>query len=170
MERTQYFSIGYVKKSFGNEGLVSIDVEDQAIDLLDELKHVFIYLDGAYIPFFIDHVDEKTGLVLKFDEVDSPEAAGKLSNKKIYITEDQFGKGGHSMLSINTELDGYTIYNDGKLLSEVIDVEEYPSQLMVKIKVNGEEKLIPLVEDFIEKIDNKKKLIYLRLPEGLLDL
>jgi 16S rRNA processing protein RimM len=170
MQRTTYFNVGYIKKPFGNEGYIAIDLNDEALDMIDDFAHFFIYLDGAYIPFFIETYDEKSEIIIKFEEVDNPEQAAKLSNHKIYITEDQFGGGNPNAFSIHTELENYAIYNNGALIGKVDNVEEYPSQLMMYFSYKGNIKLIPLAEDFIEKIDNKKKELYLSLPEGLLDL
>ena len=38
------------------------------------------------------------------------------------------------------------------------------------IEHQGREVLVPVVDDFIEKVDKKNREIRLRLPEGLLDL
>ena len=49
------------------------------------------------------------------------------------------------------------------------DIFETPQQLLAQVTYQEKEILIPLNEDFIIKIDNKKKSISLQLPDGLID-
>ncbi len=57
----------------------------------------------------------------------------------------------------------------GKIgIIEEIDDKTLNTLFLIK---NGEEEIIvpPATEDFIEKVDPKKKIVYVNLPEGLLD-
>ena len=47
---------------------------------------------------------------------------------------------------------------------------EQPHQLLCRIEIETKEVLIPLHEDTIIKIDQKKKQIIVDLPEGLLEI
>jgi 16S rRNA processing protein RimM len=65
---------------------------------------------------------------------------------------------------------GYTIVNAGVEIGVISEIEEYPQQEMATINYNKKDILIPLNEQFIIKLDNKKKVIEMELPEGLLEL
>jgi 16S rRNA processing protein RimM len=169
MDKPQYFSIGQIKKPFGNQGFLSIDLNEEAYEIIDSLKHIFIYLDGAYIPFFIESIDEKSDLIIKLEEVENPEHGSKITNHKIYVTQDQIGDES-TLIELQTDMIDYKVYNYDNLLSTIKDLEAFPSQLMALIEYKGEDKMIPLVEEFIKTIDHKKKAIYLELPEGILEL
>jgi 16S rRNA processing protein RimM len=170
MERTQYFSIGFLKRPYANAGHIACVINEHIEDIIYDLKHVFIYLDGAYIPFFLESVTEKGDIILKFDDVENPESAVKLSNKPLYITENQFGKFDRNELSTKGDLVGYKVYDNGLFLNEIIATEVFPSQVMIRLEINGVEKLLPLVNEFIINIDNKTKEVFLNLPEGILEL
>jgi 16S rRNA processing protein RimM len=40
----------------------------------------------------------------------------------------------------------------------------------LRIDINGKEALIPVHEETLEKIDKRKKQVFLHLPDGLLDI
>ncbi|GAC1389669.1 MAG: hypothetical protein NVSMB45_19350 [Ginsengibacter sp.] len=42
--------------------------------------------------------------------------------------------------------------------------------MLCKIILNGNEALIPVNEEFLDKIDKKGRKVYLSLPDGLLDI
>ena len=63
---------------------------------------------------------------------------------------------------------GMNIYTDKKI-GEVIDVVNNGAQNLLIIKYNNKKFYIPNVDLFIKKIDNKNKIIYINLIEGLLD-
>ena len=41
---------------------------------------------------------------------------------------------------------------------------------MAEFKYNEKDVMIPLVDDFITRMDTAQRIIYLNLPEGLIDL
>jgi 16S rRNA processing protein RimM len=170
VKRKEYYPIGHLKKPFGNHGHVTLDVKEEFDEYLEEFEHVFLYLDGSYIPFFIEEIDEKTDLMIKLEEVNNPESASKLSGKKIYITQDQIDEDLSISLSKYGELLGFEVYDNKILLGKILEVEEYPSQIMIKVSFKGKEILLPLVDSMIVSIDNDAKQIRLDLPEGILEL
>ncbi len=169
-KRTQYFAVGFLKRPFANSGSLSMVMNDNLEELIYDLEHVFIFVDGSYLPYFIENVEEKVDCIIKFEEVDNPETATTLSNKKIYITEDQFGDYDPTEISMNGDLVDYKVFNQKEFVGLVKNVEIFPSQIMINVDVNGFDKLIPLVPTFIIDINNKKEEILLDLPEGILDL
>lgn len=69
-------------------------------------------------------------------------------------------------------LAGWTVADEAAgRVGVVLRVEERPAQsLLVVGRDDGEEVLVPLVEEFIVGIDERRELVELRCPEGLLDL
>jgi 16S rRNA processing protein RimM len=49
-------------------------------------------------------------------------------------------------------------------------VIEQPHQLLCRIDWKGKEALIPIHEESLIKIDKKKKIVVVNLPDGLLDV
>lgn len=60
--------------------------------------------------------------------------------------------------------------NAGEEIGEIVEVIEQPLQVLCKIIYHGNEALIPIHEESLEKIDKKKKQVYVNLPDGLLEI
>ena len=56
------------------------------------------------------------------------------------------------------------------LLGVISEVDQTTENVLFVIPTKNDELLIPAGEEYIEDIDHDKKIIYVRLPEGLLDL
>ena len=52
----------------------------------------------------------------------------------------------------------------------ITDVVENTAQNLFVIEHDEKEFLVPAVEAFIQRIEHPEKIVYLELPEGLLDL
>jgi 16S rRNA processing protein RimM len=170
MERPIYFPIGHIRKPFGTNGSLSVNINEDIEELIFELPHFFVFKYGQYLPYFIDEVHDKGDIIVKLDIIDSPQLASLLSGKKIYVTQDQISEEITVSVSKFGDIEGYMVFNDDIELGEVEEVIEYPSQLMIKINYNNNEKLLPLVNEFLINIDQKKKIIVLHLPDGILEL
>jgi 16S rRNA processing protein RimM len=59
--------------------------------------------------------------------------------------------------------------NHGKI-GTITDVDQSTENILFVIETDDDEILIPAVEEYITDIDHEKKIIRLRLPDGLLDL
>lgn len=70
------------------------------------------------------------------------------------------------------ELVGFDVYTEDKLIGKVIAFENFGGGDLMKIKLidtgNEEETYIPYRKEFIERIDEKEKRIYVKVIEGLL--
>ena len=55
-------------------------------------------------------------------------------------------------------------------LGEIREVIEQPHQVLCRIDLNGKEALLPVNESTLVKVDQPARLVYLDLPDGLLDL
>ena len=69
-------------------------------------------------------------------------------------------------------LSGYKVLlQDGNLLGVITEVISNPGQLILNvISENNRDMLIPLHEDFIVKVDKRKKILVMDIPEGLTEI
>jgi 16S rRNA processing protein RimM len=166
----EFVKIGKVVKRFGVKGMLKVYVEDPYLKTIESCRAFFFNLDGSMVPFIIERrngdIEEWT---IKLKRIDSPEDAKIISGHDVFIEKAELV--GSSLVSLDNDLEGYEIHHNlGKKL-DVISIETYPKQLMLKCRrdQNGDENiLIPLVEDWIESIDQESKVISMELPEGLL--
>lgn len=168
---TNYCNIGKLVASFGVQGELVLQHHLGKKTALKGLDVIFIEIKKAeMLPYFIRSARIKSDdeVYLQLDSVDSREAALKLTRKEVWLTEDRFHQ--YAAKSAPVSLLGFTLVNEGEPIGEVLEVIEQPHQLLCRIDLEGREALIPVHEATLQKIDKKKKLVHLRLPDGLLDI
>jgi len=167
----QYFKAGKLVAVHGLKGELILKHELGKKSSLKDVKAIFIEdKKDSFFPWFIETAKAKSAdeVLLKLETIDTREAAAKISQKEIWLTEEDFKK--LSAKSAPANLLGYTIINNKERLSEVLEVIEQPHQMLCRIEINKKEVLIPINESFLKKIDHKKKEVIVELPEGLLDI
>jgi len=163
--------LGRISKAHGFEGAVTVKLEKSFIEKIPEMESVFLEIEGKKVPFFIEESEYPGGdiLRLKFKGYDTVECINEFAGCRILISsanEESLDK------TINYIIAGYKIYiHDNTLLGTIKSVRENPGQSLLIIETSPEKEImIPLHEDFIISVDNKKKVIVMNLPEGLADI
>ena len=69
------------------------------------------------------------------------------------------------------ELVNFSAYNSKKLIGSISEILSLNKQnLMIIETEEKKEFFIPLVSDFIKKVDKKNRIVFFQLPDGLIDL
>ncbi len=179
-EPANILPVAKIVKSFGDDGRVVIRLSSQTKSDIKTKEPVFIYFDGLPVPFFIESITPKGNnqILVKFNGIDNWQSSEEICGELLYI-ERKAKKGSKQLSSEVDDLDsliGYAIISfDNKFKGEVSNFYEYPNNpcLGVKILYNGttgEEKLLPLVEEFIVSVNTRKREIVVKVPEGLFDI
>jgi 16S rRNA processing protein RimM len=168
---TEYFKIGKIVASFGLKGEVILKHNLGKKTSLKGLQTIFIEeRKQSFLPWFIESAKIKNDeeIYLKLLGIDVREQAIKLTQKEIWIPENDFKKFSATSSPIN--LLGYQIVENEKILGKILEVIEQPHQLLCRIEMAEKEVLIPLHEGTIKKIDRKNTQVIVELPEGLLEI
>lgn len=166
-----YNSIGKLSATHGVKGELLLQHCLGKKTSLKGLEVLFIeVMKEEMLPYFIQSARIKSAeeIYIKLDGVDTREAAQKLAQKEVWLTEEEFHK--YASKSSPFTLLGFHLVNEGEDIGEVLEVIEHPHQLLLRINLNGKEALIPVHEETLQKIDKRKKQAFLTLPDGLLDL
>ena len=166
-----YTSIGKLVASFGVNGDLILLHHLGKKTSLKGLEAIFIeVVKGEMLPYFIQSAKIKAEdeIYLRLEGVDNKEAAGKLRQKEVWLTEEDFQK--YSAKSAVISLLGFHLIDEGTDRGAILEIIEQPHQMLARIDLNGKEALIPLHEDSLQKIDKKKKQVHVILPDGLLDV
>jgi 16S rRNA processing protein RimM len=163
--------IGYIHKLHGVKGelMVLLTVS------LQSFEHDFLILeiDGIYIPFFIKSklIKKDHSILLTFEGISSAEKSKQLIGKTVYLPKHTAQIAIAPPKSEIHQLIGYTIIDRIKGEIGIIEaIEDTTENILFVISYKNTELLIPVVEEFIEKIDDRRKTIVTQLPVGLLDL
>jgi len=166
-----YFSIGKIAATHGLTGEVVLEHALGKKTDLKGLQTIFIEEKrDSFLPYFVESTSAKNEaeVYLKLEGFNNKESARRLSQKEVWLLKVDFDK--YAAKSSPISLLGYTMINEGEEIGEVVEVIEQPMQVLCKIIYKGNEALIPIHEESLEKIDKKKKLVFVNLPEGLLDI
>ena len=167
----EYFKIGKIVAVHGLKGELVLKHELGKKTSLKGLQTIFIEdKNKSFLPWFIESatVKNETEVYLKLEGIDSREQASKFSPKEVWLTEQDFKRFASKSSPVN--LLGYTIMNGKDSLGEILEVIEQPHQLLCRLEIKSKEVLIPLHEGSLQKVDHKKRLVLVDLPEGLLDV
>ncbi len=166
-----YFSIGKIAATHGLSGEVVLQHALGKKTDLKGLQTIFIEEKrDSLLPYFIEKTTIKNAaeVYIKLEGFNTKESARRLSQKEVWLLKSDFDK--YAGRSSPISLLGYIMIDKGQEIGEVIEVIEQPLQVLCKIMYKGNEALIPIHKESFEKIDKKKKQVYINLPEGLLDI
>ena len=169
--KSSVFPIGQIIKPHGVNGEMSFSFTSDVFDSEDVPYFVF-EKEGILVPFFLDEYRFKsnsTGL-LKLDGISTDDQAREFAGLTIYLPKTYLDK----VEDTEIELDyfaGFKLVDAEKgELGIISEVDQTTDNVLFVIPTADDELLIPAGEEYIEEIDHDKKIIYVRLPEGLLDL
>ncbi len=166
-----YFSIGKIVASHGLTGEIVLQHALGKKSDLKGLKIIFIEdKSDSFLPYFVESSSLKNDMevFIKLEGINSKESARRLNQKEVWLLKADFDT--YAGKSSPISLLGFMMVNEGQKIGDVIEVIEQPMQVLCKIIYKGNEALIPLHQESLKKIDQKKKEVHVVLPDGLLEL
>ena len=163
----ELIKIGKALKTHGYKGHLKVFIDEFYIDDFEDIKAVFI----NSLPYFITSKDinSDSQAIILLEDIDSKEKAHPLQGKDIFAKDDDLTE-----ILDGEEYDhlvGYEITdNSTGVVGTIAQIVEMPFQFLAKLMKDKKEILIPLNDDFILKIDEKKKRVEMELPDGFLDI
>ncbi|MBQ9173246.1 MAG: hypothetical protein IJV54_09260 [Bacteroidales bacterium] len=159
--------IAQVLKSNGTEGEIVMGFRDFVPEDIDLQEPVFIYFDGLPVPFFIESFAKKgsSKAIVRLTGMRNLEDAEEVVGRPVYGEDDIYGYEEEESLE---GLVGWTLLDeDGTKAGEVTDFEDIPGNPCIYVETASGQAMIPLHEDLILEMDEKKRSIRMRIPEGL---
>lgn len=157
--------IGYFSKTHGVKGHLILKANKDFY--FEDLRAVFIDSPTGLAPYFVKEVAaNNNGFIIELEDVDVVEKAKKFIGKQVHISADLIDEE-------EAEFDwmGYEIIDKTYgSLGTVFSVSDNGHQVLVSLKFKEKEVILPLVDDFIEKIDETEKKLFFNAPEGLIDV
>jgi len=122
------------------------------------------------LPWFIEGTRVKSDgeLFVKLEGLDTKEAARRVVQKEVWLTEADFAQFAGASAPIS--LVGFRMLDGKTDLGEILEVIEQPHQVLCRIDLEGKEALIPVHEQTLRKVDQRKREVHVELPDGLLDV
>ena len=137
-------------------------------------------ISAAFVPPVIDvprngtvtevHPDPKGGCVVFFDTVTDANTADALVGCYALVRREDLPD---DVLELQEGgIEGFTVVDaEAGAIGTAVSIHEMPGQHLLEVeRENGKTVLIPVVDEFLEGLDEEERCIYVNLPEGLLDL
>lgn len=172
MHKDDCFYLGKVvsKYSFKGEVLVKLDTDEP--EIYENMESVFVQLGQNLVPFFIDRcrLHKSALLRIDFEEVKDEAAANKILGAGLYLPLTMLPKLTGNKFYYH-EIIGFTLMDELHGDIGIIEaINDAASQVLFEAKKGTKELLIPLSDEIITKVDRENKTIYVKTPEGLVDL
>lgn len=162
------YRIGRLGKAHGIKGEVSFQFDDDVFDRV-EADYLILKVEGILIPFFIEEYRFRsdTLCLVKFEDINTSQRASELTGCEVYfpraLADDDKGEVTLAFLV------GYSIIDadKGTTVGTISAIDDTTANLLFCLD-NG--LLIPANDDLIVCISQEEKAVFMRLPEGLLNL
>lgn len=172
MQKKDCFYLGKIvrKHSFRGELVIKLDTDEP--ELYQNMDAVFVALRNNLLPFFIEKslLQKGNQLRVKFEDVDSEADAEMMLKSEVYLP-----------LNLLPKLEGNKFYyhevigfkmedvNHGDI-GVIFGINDTSAQPLFEVKKGDVELLIPMIDDFIKKVDRGTKTIVIEAPKGLIEM
>lgn len=172
MRKEECFYLGKIVSRHGYKGDLLAKLDSDEPDQYENMESVFVSLGGNLVPFFIKQARlHKSDLLrITFEDVQSESDADRLMGASLYLplailpplTGNKFYY--HEVLGFRLEDEQY---GDAGVIRAIND---QAAQALFVAEKDGKELLIPVSDNFISRVDREGRTIYIKTPEGLIDL
>lgn len=164
--------IGFFRKTHGVHGEVVLEYEEHYEYSVEEAERFFIELDGLLVPFFIEdeglRFRSAKSVIVNFEEVKTEAYAKRLIGQTawLYKTEIVDEPEEHADLLL-----GFTLIDEQRgVIGPIEDMDDFAGNIVLNVNFKGQELLVPYNEEMLVELDEMKKEITLKLPDGLIEL
>lgn len=166
-------NIGYIQKTFGFIGQVSLNLDVQMLKTSEFPKFLWFMRFGKPVPYLVTEfkVNKDKSVILNFEDITKEQDALHLKGLSCLVEDTLYDQYFEAEASYDYLLDFQVIDSNAGFIGTIVDVLENDNgHDTLQLDFNGKEVLIPFVDRIILKISEKKKEVLVDLPDGLLDL
>ena len=172
MRKEDCFYLGKIAKKFSFKGEVLIYLDTDEPELYENMESVFVEFNKNLVPFFIENssLHKNDFLRVQFEDVDTEEEADSILNCAVYLPLSMLPKLEGNKFYFH-EVIGFEI-EDKRLgvFGKIVSINDSSAQPLFEV-VNGTvEILVPMIDQFLVKIDRENKKVVMDLPEGLVEM
>tara|TARA_B100000809_G_scaffold157644_1_gene154903 strand:- start:6471 stop:6983 length:513 start_codon:yes stop_codon:yes gene_type:complete len=166
-----YTKIGTIITKHGFNGSLILKVSGKYSNNLSIVDFLFIEINKKHIPFKLDSIKtfKNKSYKIKFNEVNDDAYANQLISKSVFIKSNDYPDL-KKETNIYSAIMNFSAFNNEAKIGEIININENLPQPVFEINYKSKIVRVPIHEDLIIKIDKENKNIFLRIPDGLLDI
>ena len=172
MRQKDCFYLGKIAKKFSFKGEVLVFLDTDEPEMYEDLESMFVEFNGQLVPFFIENasIHRTKFLRVLFEDMSSEEDADRIIGCEVYLPLSMLPKLEGDKFYFH-EIIGFEV-QDQRLgfIGNITAVNDSNAQTLFEIEYNGIQILVPMIDEFIIKLDRENKTIHLNTPDGLVDL
>ena len=172
MQKEDCFYLGKIVKKYSFKGEVVLKLDTDEPDIYENLDAVFLDLGNKLLPFFIEEslLQKGNQLRIRFEDVNNESDADAILKTDVYLPLDLLPKLEGDQFYFH-EIIGFILedVNFGEV-GRITSINDKTAQDLFVVEKEGKEILIPMIDDFIKKIDRKNKKVIVETPEGLIEM
>ena len=166
-----YTKIGTIITKHGFNGSLILKISGKYSNNLSIVDFLFIEINKKHIPFKLDSIKtfKNKSYKIKFNEVNDDGYANQLISKSVFIKSNDYPDL-KKETNIYSAIINFSAFNNEAKIGEIININENLPQPVFEINYKSKIVMVPIHKDLIIKIDKENKNIFLRIPDGLLDI
>ena len=172
MRKEDCFYLGKIAKKFSFKGEVLIYLDTDEPELYENMESIFVEFNKNLIPFFIENssLHKNDFLRVKFEDVDNEEQADEIIGSEVYLPISMLPKLEGNKFYFH-EVIGFEI-EDKRLgvFGKIVSINDSSAQPLFEVVNGSVEILVPMIDQFLVKIDRDNKKVVMDLPEGLVEM
>lgn len=160
---------GTLLKSHGFQGEMIASVVGIVPDEFELPEALFIAIDGIPVPFFPEQYEviSDNSIRIKFDTIRSKEESLRFYNCKLMADRKWVNRNFPKQRVI--DLPGYTVIDqEGNTRGKITEFNDIPGNPVITVNTGNTSLLLPVNDELIIDINEKFKVIVLKIPEGLI--
>ncbi len=170
ISENEVFKIGRLIKPHGIKGEISFEFDNDIFDRVD-CPYLICLIEGIFVPFFIEEYrfkGKETALVT-FEDIDTDEKARRLNGVEVYFPRKYYEEEKDAEINYSWNyFIGFKVIDDNYgETGTIVRVDDSTLNTLFLLEKEEQEYIIPANEDFIYEVDDNRKIIKTRLPEGL---
>lgn len=173
MQKTDCFSLGYVRRTVKNDGsfIIYLDVDEP--QNYAKMDAVLVETKTGLIPYMIDKIiiRAENEALIHFQDINNEEDAEKLKGKSLWLPVAALPKLSGNKFYFH-EVMGWKVtdetFGDIGCIKDIFENVQYP--LFQIIHPSGKEILIPLTDQIVKKVDRNNQSIHIAAPDGLINV
>ena len=161
--------IGKIGKIFGAKGEVALVLYDSFPEDFNFEEPVFVDVDSLTVPLFFDKFEPRGqhGATAQFADIDTERRAAEMVGREFCIKADNEREDDEFYME---DLVGFRAEVCEGIEGVISDYIDSPMNPLFELRIDGQEVLIPAVDEFVAEIDIEQKVVVFELPEGMLSL
>ena len=168
---SNHVKIGTVVSKHGFKGSIKVNLLSIKFKRVPDIDFIFIDIDNCFIPFKVDNLSFSNDkcVILKLQEINSDNEVSEVISRSVYL-DKKYSKSIDKEDFLYDEFLNFLVYKDSKKIGKIVNVISSLPQPVFEILINDKKFMVPIHNDFIEKIDRENQFIFLVIPDGLLEI